>query len=182
MNYVNIEDVANYLGEFIELKNDRYIAKAFDDRTGAYILIEAMKKIKNNSDDLYFSFVVQEELGLRGSRVAAARIKPDFGIAVDITPAHDYLGDLEGSNGLGLGTCIKISDSSVICDEELVSEMIKIYKDNNIMYQLDVMDRGDTDAGAINQSNEGVKGGGINIVTRFFHGPNSMIDMKDVNS
>ena len=71
-------------------------------------------------NDVYLVFTVQEELGCRGAKVAAERLKPDIGIAVDITPAHDYPCDLEGNNTLGEGAGIKISDPSVICDEYLV--------------------------------------------------------------
>lgn len=127
-------------------------------------------------------FTVQEEVGCRGSKVTAARIKPDLGIAIDVTPAHDYPCDLEGSNTVGGGTAVKVSDTSVICDEYLVEEMVKCCKENNIKYQLDVIAVGGTDASSINQSNFGVKAAGISVVTRYPHGPNSLVNMKDVES
>jgi endoglucanase len=105
-----------------------------------------------------------------------------LGIAVDVTPAHDYPCDLEGSNTLGAGTGIKISDPSVICDEYLVDEMVKCCEENNIKYQYDVIDKGGTDASSINQSNLGIRTAGITVATRFPHGPNSMVNMKDVEA
>jgi putative aminopeptidase FrvX len=180
--YVKVGDIASYIGEYVELKDNNIMAKALDNRIGCYMLIEALKRIHNPSNDLYFVFTVQEEVGCRGSKVTASRIGPDIGISVDITPAHDYPCDLEGSNTLGAGTAIKVSDPSVICDEYLVEEMVKCCEENTIKYQYDVIDKGGTDASSINQSNYGVKAAGISVATRFPHGPNAVINMNDVEA
>lgn len=180
--YVKVGDVASYIGEYVELKENNIAAKALDDRIGCYIMIEALKRITAPQNDIYFVFTVQEELGCRGSKTAAARIMPDIGIAVDVTPAHDYPCDLEGSNTLNAGTGIKVSDPSVICDEYLIEEMVKCCEGNNIKYQYDVIDRGGCDASSINQSNFGVRTAGISIPMRYPHGPNSMANMSDVEA
>lgn len=182
LKYIKVGDVASYIGEYVELKDSNIAAKALDDRVGCYIQIEAIKRLNNPYNDTYFVFTVQEEVGCRGSKVTANRIKPDLGIAVDITPAHDYPCDLQGSNTVGAGTAIKISDTSVICDEYLVSEMVKCCEENNIKHQLDVIYVGGTDASSINTSNLGVRVGGISVVTRYPHGPNSLVNMKDVEA
>lgn len=180
--YVKIGDVIGYVGEYEELLGGNVTAKALDNRIGCYMMIETMKKINHPVNDLFFVFTVQEELGCRGAKAAANRIKPDIGIAVDVTPAHDYPCDLEGSNTLGGGTAIKVSDPSVICDEELVEKMVKCCEDNDIKYQLDVIDRGGTDAGSINLSNDGVKALGVSVATRNAHGPNAVVNMNDALS
>lgn len=182
LKYIRVGDVANVTGEYVELKNDNIMAKSLDNRIGCYVMIEALKKIGTPENDIYFVFTVQEELGCRGAKVAAERIKPDIGIAVDITPAHDYPCDLQGSNTLGGGVGIKISDPSVVCDEELVEEMVRCCEKNNIKYQYDVIDKGGTDASSMNLSSCGVKALGVSIVTRFPHGPNSIINMKDAEA
>lgn len=182
LKHIRVGDVASYVGEYTELLSNNVMAKALDNRIGCYIMLEAIKKISNPYNDLYFVFTVQEEVGCRGSKVCSERIKPDMGIAVDITPAHDYPCDLEGSNTLGNGTAIKISDTSVICDEYIIEEMVNCCKENGIKYQFDVIYVGGTDASSMNQSNFGVKVGGISVATRFPHGPNSMLNMEDVNA
>lgn len=182
LKYIKVGDVASYIGEYVELKDSNISAKALDDRVGCYIQIEAIKRLNNPYNDTYFVFTVQEEVGCRGSKVTANRIKPDLGIAVDITPSHDYPCDLQGSNTVGAGTAIKISDTSVICDEYLVSEMVKCCEENNIKHQLDVIYVGGTDASSINTSNLGVRVGGISVATRYPHGPNSLVNMKDVEA
>lgn len=180
--YVKVGDVACYMGEYVELKDNNIVAKALDDRIGCYIMIEALKKIERPYNDLYFVFTVQEEVGLRGATVAASRINPDLGIALDVTVANDFPNAPEGSNTLGGGTAIKISDGSVICDEYLVEEMVKCCEESSIKYQRDVIDGGGTDAGAINRSNFGVRASGISVATRYVHGPNAFVNMEDVKA
>jgi putative aminopeptidase FrvX len=182
LKYVKVGDVASYVGEYIELKNDNVTGKAMDDRIGCYILIEALKKIETPYNDVYFVFSVQEELGLRGATVVAERINPDLGIAVDVTVANDYPNAPEVSCTLGGGTAIKVADGSVICSEILVDEMVKCCEENEIKYQLDVISAGGTDAGAINRSNHGVRAAGISVATRYVHGPNCFVNMKDTEA
>jgi putative aminopeptidase FrvX len=182
LKYVSIGEPASYLGEYKELNNNCVTAKALDDRIGCYILIEALKKMSNPYNDIYFVFSVQEEVGLIGATVAAEGINPDLGIAVDITGSFDVPTDLEGNAVFGGGAAIKVMDSAVICDEELVQDMIKCAEQNSIKYQLDVLAGGGTEAGAINRSNKGVKALGISIPTRYGHSPNGIVNMEDVNA
>ncbi|MEW8955008.1 M42 family metallopeptidase [Clostridium sp.] len=182
LKYVKVGDVASYEGDLVELKGNNIAAKAIDDRIGCYILAEALKRIDDPYNDLYFVFSVQEEVGLRGATVSANRIKPEIGIAIDVTIASDYPDSGDGSNEVGGGTAIKISDASVICDEYLVEEMINTCEENNIKYQRDVIDAGGTDAGAINRSNFGVKSSGISVATRYTHGSNCLVNMDDVEA
>lgn len=179
---VKVGDVACYDGEYLELQDDNFIAKALDDRIGCYIAIETLKKLEKPYNDVYFVFTVQEEVGLRGATVAAERIKPDLGIALDVTVAHDFPNSGEGSNSLGGGAAIKISDASVLCDEYLVEEMIKCAEENNIKYQRDIIDAGGTDVGAINKSYYGVRASGISVATRYVHGPNCFVNKKDTEA
>jgi putative aminopeptidase FrvX len=182
LKYVQVGDVACYDGEYLELKDNNVVAKALDDRIGCYMAIEALKKLENPYNDVYFVFTVQEEVGLRGATVAAERIQPDLGIALDVTVAHDFPNSSEGSNALGGGAAIKLSDGSVLCDEYLVEEMIKCAEENSIKYQRDIIDAGGTDAGAINRSHYGVRSSGISVATRYVHGPNCFVNMKDTEA
>ena len=180
--FVKIGDVGCYVGEYLELKGHNICAKALDDRIGCYILAETLKKVTTPYHDLYFVFSTQEEVGLRGATVAANRIQPDLGIALDVTISNDYPNSGDGANKLGGGTAIKISDGSVICDEYLVDAMIECCETHQIKYQRDVIDGGGTDAGAINRSHLGVRCAGISVATRYVHGPNAVVNMDDVHA
>ena len=181
MNYVKLGDACGYYGEYRQLVNDRVCAKTLDDRIGCYQLIEAL--IENDGtypNDIYYCFVVQEELGCRGSKAAAERIHPDIGIAVDITPAHDYPCDLEGSNTVDGGIGIKICDPSVVSDEDVVEAMVACCEKEGIPYQREVIDKGGTDASSMNLSGVGVRTGGVVVVTRYPHSQSAVASKKDI--
>ena len=167
----------------LELVNDRICAKTLDNRIGCYQLLMALKENDGSyPNDVYYVFCVQEELGCRGSKPTAARIKPDIGIAVDITPAHDYPCDLEGSNEVDGGIGIKICDPSVVCDEDVVAAMEKACEDNHIKYQREVIDKGGTDASSMNLSGYGVKAGGIVVTTRYPHSQSAVASKADIEA
>lgn len=182
-NYVRVGDYCGFVGEYRELYNGRISAKSFDDRVGCYILIEALKKNTGNSpNDIYYVFTVQEEIGCRGSVVAAERIKPDLGISIDVSPDHFYPSDLRGSNAVGEGVGIKFGDPSAVVDEYLLNKMVECCETHNIPYQRDVMDRGGTDSASINKSYHGVRVAGISIIDRFPHSQNSIVAKSDIEA
>lgn len=183
MKYVNLGDACGYYGEYRELVNDRICSKSLDNRIGCYQLLEAlMENDGTYPNDIYYVFCVQEELGCRGSKAAAERIQPDIGVAVDISPAHDYPCDLEGSNTIDGGIGIKICDPSVVCDEDVVAAMIECCENEKIKYQREVIDKGGTDASSMNLSNMGVRAGGIVVVTRYPHSQSAVVSKKDVEA
>lgn len=181
--YVKLGDVCGYDGPYLNLVNDRICSKSLDDRIGCYQLLEALKENNGSCpNDIYYVFSVQEELGCRGSKPAAERIQPDIGIAVDVTPAHDYPCDLEGSNTIDDGIAIKFADPSVVCDEDIVAAMISCCEEKKIKYQREVIDKGGTDASSMNLSGFGVKAGGIVVVTRYAHSQSAVASKKDIEA
>lgn len=181
--YVKLGDVCGYFGPWMDLVNDRVCSRSLDNRIGCYQLLEALKENDGTGpNDVYYVFTVQEELGCRGAKTAAERIAPDYGIAVDISPAHDYPCDLEGSNTLDGGIGIKISDPSVVCDEDLVDAMVQCCEEKQIPCQREVIDKGGTDASSMNMSGWGVKAGGIVTVVRYPHCQSSVASKKDIEA
>lgn len=177
---VEIGDVAVFIGDWLELPGDRVTAKAIDDRVGCYMQMQALMELENPKNDIYLGFTVQEEIGTRGGGVVAHQVKPDIGIAVDVTPAHDRPGDLEGSNALGKGVAIKISDHYSISDEDLVDAAVMLCRENDISYQKDCIYVGGTDADPINLTGDGIRTVGFSVPTRYTHGPNCIVDLQDV--
>ena len=181
--YVKLGDACGYWGPYLQLANDRVCSKSLDNRIGCYQLIEALKENDGNCpNDIYYVFCVQEELGCRGSKPAAERIQPDIGVAVDISPAHDYPCDLEGSNEVDGGIGIKICDPSVVCDEDVVNAMVSCCETQNIKYQREVIDQGGTDASSMNVSGLGVRTGGVVVVTRYPHCQSAVAFKKDIEA
>lgn len=182
LQYVNIGDPCGYMGEYLSLKNDRICSKSLDNRIGCYQLLQALKENQGGPNDIYYVFCVQEELGCRGSKPAAERIRPDIGVAVDISPAHDYPCDLEGSNEVDGGIGIKICDPSVVCDEDVVQAMLACCREHQIPFQREVIDKGGTDASSMNLSGVGVRAGGIVVVTRYPHSQSAVVSKKDIEA
>ena len=183
MELVKPGDCCTYEGKYVHLASGKLCSVALDDRLGCYQLIEALKENPGTyPNDCYYCFVVQEEVGTRGSKVAAQQILPDIGIAVDITPAHDYPNDLTGSNKIGGGIGIKICDPSVIADEMVVSVMEKLCAEKSIPYQREVIDRGGTDASSMNLTGAGARTGGICVATRYPHSQSCVVDAGDIEA
>lgn len=179
--YVKAGDYCGFIGPWYELANDRISAKSFDDRAGCFLLLEALKRNSGDGpNDVYYVFSVQEEVGCRGAVTAAAQIKPDIGVSVDVTPDHFYPSDLEGCNAVGEGISVTLGDPSAMLDEYLVEQMLSCCEENGIRYQRGVMDRGGTDASSINLSNEGVRVAGIAVVDRYAHSKCSVIAKSDI--
>ena len=166
---------------FTELGNC-FVAKAFDDRVGAFIIIEAMKRYDNPSIDVYAVGTSQEEVGLRGSTVAAQTIKPDIGIAVDITGSGDTPGFPARMKiaELGKGVAIKQMDSSVICSTSLVEYIRKLAEKNGIDHQMEILVRGGTDTSSMQKFSPGAHSTCLSIPTRYGHSPVAVISRHDV--
>ena len=179
---VEVGDVCVFVGDYAELAGNCVTSKAVDDRVGCFMELEAFLDVKEPKNDIYMAFTVQEEVGTRGGGVVAHQVRPDIGVAVDVTPAHDRPGDLEGSNALGSGVAIKISDNYSISDEGLVDTAVKLCKANKLPYQKDVIYVGGTDAAPINQSGDGVKTIGFSVVTRYTHGPSCIVNTEDIKA
>ena len=179
---VDVGDVAAFIGDYTDMAGSCITAKAIDDRVGCFMQMQALMDIENPENDIYLAFTVQEEVGTRGGGVVAHRTRPDIGIAVDVTPAHDRPGDLEGSNTLGNGCAIKISDMGSISDEYLVETAINLCKNNNIKYQKDVIYVGGTDASPISISGDGIKTIGFSTPTRYTHGPHAIVSSEDIKN
>lgn len=178
---VSVGDMAVFTGETV-ISGNCIVSKALDNRAGCYILIETMKKMSDNKNDLYFVFTTQEEVGLRGAKTAAYTVNPEYAIAVDVTDTGDTPECPVMEVKLGKGAAIKVMDRSIVCDPDVRTSMIEAAKLNNISYQLEIMTDGGTDAGAMHLTRAGVKTGGISLPTRYIHSPSEMADLRDLRS
>lgn len=178
---VSIGDMCIYYSDFSE--NDNVVFTPYlDDRVGCFVAIEALKNIENTDNDLYFVFSVQEEVGLRGAKTAAYGIDPDLGIAIDVTTHGDTPKAKLFAVSLHKGAAIKVKDNSVIA-HPLVRETLKtLAKEKAIPYQLEVLEFGGTDTGAIHISKTGVPAGAISIPTRYVHSTVEMASKEDIKN
>jgi putative aminopeptidase FrvX len=158
-------------------------SKAIDDRIGVATLIELMKYEFKNID-LYFSFTVQEEIGLRGAKVAATAIQPDIAIAIDATPSndhpvHDGTENTFYNTRLGDGPAIYTYDGGTLNDPRLAKYFSKIGKENGLQFQLRQPGGGGTNAGAIHKTKAGVPILSISVPHRYTHTAMSLSKISD---
>jgi tetrahedral aminopeptidase len=159
------------------------MSKSIDDRIGVAILIELLKNAPKNVE-LCLSFSVQEEIGLRGAKVAGYHFDPDLAIAVDSTPARD-LPDFDGNENhtyntmLGLGPAIYMANSSTIDDPRLVKYLEKTAVKYKIPHQFRQPGGGGTNAGAIQKSRAGVPVVSVSVPHRYTHSPISVSRVDD---
>jgi putative aminopeptidase FrvX len=174
-------EAVGFVRPFADL-GQRIVAKALDDRISCSVLVEVLRGLKDSAHDVYFVFSVQEEVGLRGARTSAYGLEPDLGIAVDITPAADTPEAPKLAIKLGSGPCIKVMDSGMLSHPGVKNLLIDTATASGIPYQLEVLDRGSTDAAAIQLARSGVPAGCVSIACRYFHTPSEMVDMGDVEN
>lgn len=180
--YISIGDPVTRDRELIEM-GDCVNCKSIDNRVAVFILIETLKKLENPAYDVYATFTVQEEVGLRGANVAAHGINPDFGIALDTTIAFDVPGAQahEKVTELGKGTAIKIMDAMTICDYRMVEFMKQTAAKEKITWQPEILTAGGTDtAGVQRMGKQGAIAGAISIPTRHLHQVIEMAHKQDI--
>ena len=159
------------------------MSKAIDDRIGVATLIELLKHAPSNID-LCAAFAVQEEIGLRGAKVAAQYFQPDLGIAVDSTPAndlpmHDGSENMTYNTKLGMGPAIYIADGSTFHDQRLVRFLSEVGDAEKIPYQFRQPGGGGTDSGAIQRALAGIPTVSVSVPHRYTHSPVSISRVDD---
>jgi len=159
------------------------LSKAIDDRIGIAILIEILKHAPKQIE-LCLSFSVQEEIGLRGAKVAGHYFEPDLAIAVDSTPARD-LPHHEGEENylynarLGFGPAIYMANNSTIDDPRLVRFLAQMGDKHKVQYQFRQPGGGGTNAGAIQRSRAGAPVISVSVPHRYTHSPVSISRVAD---
>ena len=154
--------------------------KAFDDRAGCAVLVELLQG-ERYGFDLYAAFTVQEEVGLRGARVAAYAIEPDCAFALEGTIADDIPKDKDGSptTELGKGPAITVMDRSFIADRRLVQLLTDTARELGIPYQFKQPGVGGTDAGALHLARGGVPSVTVAVPCRYIHSPVALLSVDD---
>ncbi|MGN8645843.1 M42 family metallopeptidase [Gracilibacillus sp. HCP3S3_G5_1] len=172
------------VSEFTPMANEKKIlAKAWDNRYGCGLAIELLKELKDETvpNELYSGATVQEEVGLRGAKVAANMIKPDIFYALDASPANDMSGDDQAFGQLGKGALLRIFDRSMITHHGVRDFVLDTAESNNIPYQY-FISQGGTDAGSVHLSNQGVPSAVIGICSRYIHTHASIIHVDDYHA
>jgi endoglucanase len=176
---VSIGDVAVFERTFEDL-GDRLVAKALDNRAGAAVLIETLRKLDGGPNEVVGVFTTQEEVGSRGAQTATYRVDPDIGIVVDVTVAGDTPKSTTTQVKLGKGPAVHIKDTSSLYNPEVTAWIQETAKKAKIATQISILPGGFTDAEGIQPSRSGVPTGGVFVPCRYVHSPSEMVDVNDM--
>ncbi len=163
--------------------SDNYLGKAWDDRIGCAVVVEAMKRTAKlpHASQLFYVATTQEEIGLRGSKTAADVVEPDIGIALEGGITGDVFGGHpdETQARLGAGPGLFLYDSSTLPNRKLVALVKKTAADKNIPLQLDLVQGYGDDSASMQETNGGVPTVNLVVPVRYTHAHNGIVNRKD---
>lgn len=184
-NYVQEGDPVHLNTYHQELMNGHLCGRAIDDRGGAFIVLEALKRAREKGCQIgvYATTTVGEETTMRGAHWAGSKIKPDVAIAVDVTYAQDYPGAEPQENGkvcLGKGPVIC---QSSICNHKVNNLLRTCAQDQDIPYQIETfIGRTGTDADKIHVAGSGVVTALLSLPLRYMHAPSEVCHLNDIEN
>lgn len=164
------------------------MGKAFDDRIGAFVIVEAMRRIKKNGvkhpNRIYGAATVQEEVGLRGATTISHVVDPDVSIVLEVDIAGDVPGikSKEALTNMGKGPGIITFDGSMIPNQPFKEFVIDVAKQCQIPLQLSQMKGGGTDGGRIHINRSGCPTVVLTVPTRHIHSHVGLLSLKDTEN
>ncbi len=178
-NIVKLGDYVAFASRFERLGSGFNKAKALDDRAGCSVIMQ----ILNNQYrcDLVGAFTVQEEVGLRGSKVISNYLEADLAIVVEATMAKDLAETFEEEwiVELGKGPACSLMDSATIYNPELIQKVAELAEKLDIPLQFRRGTTAANDAGNIHQAGRGIPLITLSIPCRNIHTMSSLIAMQD---
>ena len=171
----------------LDFPNDRLVSRSIDDRIGAFIVLEALRRYaeKPGAARVVAAATTQEEIAWHGggALVCAHCINPQVALVVDVTFATDHPNIDKKEIGEH-----KMGGGPIISRGALISPVVhNILRDtakaNNIAYAVHAVGRDtSTNADAIHIAREGVATGLVSIPNRYMHSPNEMVSLVDVDN
>lgn len=178
VEYIKYGDSINFVSGF-NVTADSITSKALDDRFGCLVLIELIRC--ELEYDMDFAFVVQEEVGLRGAKVAAYTVDPEFALVIETTTAADVpeIDENKQVCNLSDGAVISVMDRRTIYDKEMIALAFDCAEKSKIKAQYKRAVVGGNDAGVIHSSRSGVRTLAVSLPCRYLHSPNCVVNKQD---
>ena len=178
LKHIKYGDSINFVSDFT-VTSGSITSKALDDRFGCLVLIELIKRELDY--DMDFVFVVQEEVGLRGAKVAAFTVDPEFALVIETTTAADIpeIDENKQVCNLSYGAVISVMDRRTIYDKEMIALASECAEKSDIKTQYKRAVAGGNDAGVIHSSKSGVRTLAVSLPCRYLHSPNCVVNKQD---
>ena len=173
------------VSDFAVLANNRYLAKAWDDRVGCAVMLEVMRRLAKSPhpNQVFYVGTVQEEgsIEMRGATTSAHIINPDIGFSLEVGIPNDVPGPgpEAAQEVLGGGPGIMLYTFSELPNRKLVAHVKQVAADQHIPLQFDFVPGFGDDAGAIKLNATGVPVTTVLVPARSTHAHNGIIDRAD---
>jgi len=187
---VKVGDRIAFDSRYLEVGERMLRGKSFDDRAGCSLLVDLLQDAPYPVDVLA-AFTVQEEIGLRGAKVAAQTLAPDVAFVLEGTTANDVPNpNANPDDGIGhnptckmqAGPVLSVMDRSMIVNPRLFAFMRETAQAEGIPFQIKSQLGGGTDGGAIHMTNAGVATGVISLPCRYIHSPTAYLHRDDYDN
>ncbi|WP_282708509.1 aminopeptidase [Ligilactobacillus sp. Marseille-Q7487] len=178
---IEIGNMVCFATEARKLNKDIYLGKAFDDRTGCYVIANILQEVSKTENDIYIVGTSSEEVGIRGAKTATNLIKPDIIFAIDVANNPETDRSHFNHRRIGYGPMIVQYDKTMAPNLKLVSYIKQLAKKNGINYQEDMFKGGGTDAGSAHLDEDGRLAVVLGIPLRYCHGSCSLTHKNDLN-
>ncbi len=166
---VTIGDTISLCSKFSELKNDFYASGALDNRVGVFVLLECLKRLKNEKSPYNVTalFSTQEEVGCRGAVRSAEKLNPDFAVVVDVTfGISPYTNEENGFKTDGLIT-VAVGPN---LDRLATNKLMDVCKAKNIPFEKEVCSSNPgTNSWPIQVSGLGVRCVLVSVPIKYMH-------------
>jgi tetrahedral aminopeptidase len=179
---VDVGDLVTIARQSIELLNDRIAGKSSDNRASIVSIFECLEELNRltHEAEVYVVATVQEETTMVGAFTSTYGIRPDIGIAIDVTHASmpgvakDLTAEFQSGPAVGLGPNIH---------KKVLQGFLDAAKRNRIPYQIKTYQGPTpTDARAIQITAEGIATGLLSIPLRYMHTSVEVIDYQDIRA
>lgn len=179
---VHLGDVATFDNGLMWFNDNLFCGKAVDDRLGCALLIELAKEQPER--DIWITFSVQEEVGLRGAGAASKFIRPEYAVAIDATTAADTVGNSGEATVCrqGKGAVVSFADRATLYDPDLYGRIRTLAEKNDIPAQTKSRVAGGNNAGAMQQTNHGVRMAAVSLPCRYIHSPACVGRVEDADA
>jgi putative aminopeptidase FrvX len=183
---VRVGDPVVIAAEPIRLAGERLVSRSMDNRLGAYVALESLRRCAGGAGpggSMAAVAAVQEEIGLFGARTASFQLRPDIAVAVDVTHATDAPGVDEkevGRHPFGSGPAIGRGST---LSPKVFDLLVETAEAEGIEHSVSASGRGtSTDADVLQISRAGIPTGLVSIPLRYMHSPVEMVDLRDVEA
>ena len=160
-----------------------YLGKAWDDRIGCAVLLEAMRRTASmpHANQLFYVATTQEEVGLRGARAAVETVKPDIGVALEGGITGDVPGDRpeETQVKLGAGPGMFLYDSSTIANRKMVAFTRRTAAAKGLPLQADLVQGYGDDSAEMQTMDGGAPTINLVVPVRYTHSHNGIVNRQD---